>query len=452
MKIEVATMELPFLFIDRYMTNCLPVYPLVYIYSYRHALVGRAVTSQEIEDTFQLTERDVLKVWKHWEKQGLISIDYSNDDMDITFLPVTTMPAQPVGIVQEPPYEEVNAKEVKQQRTSTPTQNKKVLDNQIPLYNPPQEVIPSPPQLAPVSSNSPNSSNSLNSSNSSFSVSNSASNTINPITPPVNTKPETIMEIRRQTMPTQPVYGMQELAEYRTQSREIAHLFAHAEQAMGKLLSPTDMSKIFSFHDWLGLPLDVVEYLLTYCADNDKRNLKYIETCAIDWAERNIEDLVMAIEYVQSFDDYNSVLRRLGLKNMTASSRKYFDKWSQQWQMPTELILNACERALENDVPKLSYVDGILKKWHEKGINTAEGVRRDDEAFENAKQLRIDSNTQYDPNKKSFANFQQRDNDLSHIEQQAWDKQMQRIKDAKDGPTWQELLAESRRPQLLKEG
>jgi len=480
MKIEVASMEIPFLFIDRYMTNCLPVYPLIYMYSYRHAMVGNAVTCQDIEDTFQLTERDVLKAWKHWETQGLVSIDHSNDDMDVTFLPVTIAPVEVTEVVAKAP----RAREVVQkpyiplleESRVSPAERRSL--GQSPIQSEGSVAGASPAERrslgqSPIQSEgsvagaSPAERRGLGQSPiqrkvlesqiylNSLDVSDNTGSSLNAINSPVNNKPESIMEIRRRMMPTQPNYSVHELAEYKNNSREVAHLFAHAEQALGKLLSPTDMSKIFSFYDWLRLPFDVIEYLLSYCADNDKRGLKYIETCAIDWAERGIEDLVMALEYVQSFDNYNSVLRRLGLKNVTVTSKKSFERWTTEWQMPMELILNACDRAIENNVPKITYVEGILKKWYDKGINTAEGVRRDDEAFESAKQLRIDSHSQIETrsNKKKFANFQQRDTDLSHIEQHAREYQMQKAQElSKDGKTWQERRAESRGAKLLKEG
>ena len=72
---KVSALELPYLFIDHYMTGCAPVYPLIYIYSLRRLLGGEVVSSQDISNHFQLLDSDVMNAWHHWERMGLIKIE-----------------------------------------------------------------------------------------------------------------------------------------------------------------------------------------------------------------------------------------------------------------------------------------------------------------------------------------------------------------------------------------
>ena len=72
-----------------------------------------------------------------------------------------------------------------------------------------------------------------------------------------------------------PQYTVQELSVFRSQSKDIERLFKKGEQALGKLLTYNDMNVLFGFHDWLRLPLDVIEYLLHYSTENGQRSLRY---------------------------------------------------------------------------------------------------------------------------------------------------------------------------------
>ena len=221
-----------------------------------------------------------------------------------------------------------------------------------------------------------------------------------------------------------PQYTIEELTCYRQQSRDIARVFKVAEQTLGKLLSSNDLNIIFSFHDWLGLPLDVIEYLLTYCEENGHRSLRYIEKCAMDWADNGIDDLEKALNYVQAFDkNYRAILHYMGQTSgyPTPSHRKYMDKWLDQWQMPLDLIMEACDRCVAQiDKPKFNYVDKILSEWHKKDIRDIAGVKAADAEFAKNKEVSgvvpIDKNTAK-PKPNRFVNFAQRDTDYSRYEQ-----------------------------------
>ncbi|MCL1863558.1 MAG: DnaD domain protein [Defluviitaleaceae bacterium] len=312
-------LELPFTFIDEHMSNCLPVYPLIYIYSLRRLISGDSATLAEISERFHITEGDVIKAWRHWEKEKLVSIVSGKQGMEITFLPMAKQ-------TDEPSLEE---------------------------------------------------------------------------TPMTESRPQ---------------YTAQELACYRTESRDVERLFSRAEKTLGKLLSYNDMNIIFGFHDWLRLPIEVIEYLLTYCAENDHHNLRYVEKCALDWADNDIQSIEQALQYVQNFDrDYRLILRHMGQISgyPTPTHRKYMKKWLHEWNLPLEIITEACDRCIEQiSKPNFKYVDKILSEWHKKGITTMEAINAADAAFvQEAKPvLRPVAKT------NRFVNFNQRENDYTHYE------------------------------------
>ena len=331
---EKQYMEVPCTFVDYYMTDCLPVYPLIYIFSLRKIMAGEEITLKEISETFRLTESDVTRAWAHWENVGIVKISNNiNKNMEITFLPVVKPSAEPTSEMEEAV--------VKQVKTSRPQ------------------------------------------------------------------------------------YSVQELAMYRTESRDVERLFTCAEEALGKMLTYNDMNIIFGFHDFLRLPLDVIEFLLTYCRDNDHRNLRYIEKCAIDWHDNNINDLETAMTYVQNFDkNYRTILHYMGLNTgyPTPSHKKYMDRWTKEWNISLELIALACDKSVDQiNKPNFKYVDKILQDWHKKNITTVEEVEKAEAEFAKTKETTItNSNTtakvvKAKPNR--FINFNQRENDYSQLEQ-----------------------------------
>ncbi|MCL2189560.1 MAG: DnaD domain protein [Defluviitaleaceae bacterium] len=217
-----------------------------------------------------------------------------------------------------------------------------------------------------------------------------------------------------------PVYNVDELTLFKEKSHEVAQLFNRAEETLGKLLTYHDMNVLFGFYDWLRLPVEVLDFLLVYCAEHNHRNLRYIEKCALDWADRGIDSAQKAREYTETFDTaYRAILQAMGQSggHVTPSQKKYIEKWRTEWAMPLPLILEACDRAsVQIGKPKFTYVDKIIAAWYNAGVKTLEAVHIADEEFTKGREsgkppLRI-----IKPKSTKFANFTQRVNDYSAIE------------------------------------
>ena len=230
-------------------------------------------------------------------------------------------------------------------------------------------------------------------------------------------KPQDLPPPTKPAIGVRPQYTVDELTMYRQENRGIARIFTCAEKTLGKLLYYTEMNIVFSFYDWLRLPLDVIEYLFAYCEENGHRNLRYIEKCAIDWADNDVIDIEKALEYVQNFDkNYRTILHYMGQTTAypTPSQRKYMDKWLFEWQMSLELIMEACDRCVAQiNKPKFNYVDSILANWYKAKIHDLAAVKAADSAFETQAFVK----TENKPRTNRFVNFEQRENDYSKLEQ-----------------------------------
>ena len=158
--------------------------------------------------------------------------------------------------------------------------------------------------------------------------------------------------------------------------------------------------------------------------------MRYVEKVALDWAERGINSLEAAAEYVQTFDgDFRAIMKALGHPSAFPSptQRKYMQKWLNEMEMPLELILEACDKtAVQLGKPKLTYIDKIIADWHKKGIRTLEKVAALDADWHKAEKSAGETNFEMKlmkektdkPVKKRnrFANFKPRERDYAQIE------------------------------------
>ncbi|MBC7959624.1 MAG: DnaD domain protein, partial [Vallitaleaceae bacterium] len=115
------------------------------------------------------------------------------------------------------------------------------------------------------------------------------------------------------TPSAKPQYTMDELSNFMS-ANTYRDLIYVTGRYLGKNLNQNDLGTLISFNDWLGLPVEVIEWLIEYCASNDHRNMRYIEKVAIEWADQNIDTLEKAKAYTDTYNKkYYGIKKALGL-------------------------------------------------------------------------------------------------------------------------------------------
>jgi len=222
-------------------------------------------------------------------------------------------------------------------------------------------------------------------------------------------KTEKIAEIKKSAiLERRPTYKPGEIEIYQKESSEIKRLFVACEKSLGRLLSSNDLSAIFSFYDWLRLPIDVIIRLIDHCSEINKTNIRYIESAAISWHEKEISTVESANELIASWNaNYHQILKALGLggKEPAPAQLKFMNKWIDEYKMPLDVILEACDLTIiEAPKPGFKYADSIVKKWHELNIKTVDAAKKEVEEF---RKNNVQSKTKAKPGK--FVNFSQRE-------------------------------------------
>ncbi len=223
-----------------------------------------------------------------------------------------------------------------------------------------------------------------------------------------------------------PQYSMEEMAIYAEQS-DFKELLYITERYMQKPLSQADVNMLLGFIDWLGLPIEVVEYLIEHCVTDGHRHMNYIEKVAMDWSEQNIRTVEQAKVYAEQFNkNYYRIFRALGVANRqpTPNQIKYMDKWIDEYNFALEVIETACEKTIAAiNEPSLPYVDTILSKWYNKGVKSPEAVAELDKQYKanKTKERSEKATTQNTATKNRFHNHSQRDYDYDDIEKKMKD-------------------------------
>ena len=176
---------------------------------------------------------------------------------------------------------------------------------------------------------------------------------------------------------TRPHYTSDELTLYCKEHTSIANLFTICEKHLGRLLSSTDQQVLYGLYDWLNLPLDLIEYLVQYCASNNHTHIRYIEKVALGWVDQGIKTVEDAKGQASITKKYRTILKALGMtsETITKHQKELLDKWLNDYAFDLKVILEACNRTVTySSSPSLNYLGSILDKWHEKGIKSLEDI------------------------------------------------------------------------------
>jgi len=222
-----------------------------------------------------------------------------------------------------------------------------------------------------------------------------------------------------------PAYSVGEIEKAAGSSDDVRFMFGMAERIFGKPLTYNDMSLLMGFYDWLALPVPVIEVLLDYCVSSNKKNSRYLEKVAINWADSGITTVDEAEAYIKTWgNDYREILKAFGHSRRDPTSKEvaYMRKWLREYELPLELVLEACGATVINTGgTSFAYADSIIENWRKKGITTLEQVKADDQAFRDGKASveRMEKPAPAARQKSRFANYKGREWDFAELERLA---------------------------------
>ena len=181
-----------------------------------------------------------------------------------------------------------------------------------------------------------------------------------------------------------PQYKAKDILEAVENDKRLSILLDYAQNVFGKTLSTGETATLFSFYDWLKLPLEVIMMLLEHCASLEKTNMRYAEKIALSWADEGIDTIEKAEQHLKNADKRAKLSRKykrmLGITGRDLSDAEYAHilQWTEEMEMPQELIKTAYEKAvLQTGSASFPYINAILQSWYKQGIMKMEDLAKD---------------------------------------------------------------------------
>lgn len=217
-----------------------------------------------------------------------------------------------------------------------------------------------------------------------------------------------------------PSYSADQLSAFKNKEN-IRQLFFIAESYMGRQLSVSDMKSILYLSDCLHFSDDLIDYLLQYCVDRGKKDFKYIEAVALNWAQSGVTTPKQAEKFAAKYDkSVYTIMKELGKNNTpTKKELEYIIRWTKEYGFSQDIIAIACERTvLATDSHRFEYAEGILSNWKKEDVHHKSDIQRIDAQYQKSRQSRgtssAASSSQVSSNR--FNQFPQRDYDYDALE------------------------------------
>lgn len=171
----------------------------------------------------------------------------------------------------------------------------------------------------------------------------------------------------------------------------LAGLLDDAQQIMKKPLSPGDAATLVMLYDSFGLPCEVIALMMNYLSASGSANMRSIERLGIRWADEGIrtsDDALREIDRMTSSKEaWKKISELFGIHtigNPTKSQLEHADRWRNEWHFSDEMITEAYERCVDKKgAYDIRYINGILKRWHEKGIKSLDSLKESESASKN---------------------------------------------------------------------
>ncbi len=185
-----------------------------------------------------------------------------------------------------------------------------------------------------------------------------------------------------------PDYRISDLVSRSQEDSKFAALVTEAQRALGRILSTSDMKKLFGLYDYLALPPEVIMMLLNYCVSSagtgNSISMRQVEKEGYVWSNKAISTLEQAEEYIATRQKRSEELIRaaqvLGIRGrpLSQTESKFLSSWLDMG-FDDVMLEMAYDRTLTNTGGlKWGYMNGILKNWHEKNLYTPEDVKLKD--------------------------------------------------------------------------
>ncbi len=275
--IDMDTTVISNIFIDEYMAGANDAQIKIYLYLVRMMSAGRSTSIDDMAEQFNHTEKEVVRSLRYWEKQGLLRLqsDARGNILGIHLCDISQL-AKPVD-----DRHVISISSARGGRRRMPTS---VSMSQMSESAQPVSMSAALSEQLPYSNQSAALSDQM-----AYSAQSTAA--------------------YENTAPAPERRSVSEAPAQTTSRTENPELLFIVEQYVGKPLSVNEINIIYYLCDELHFSADLVDYLVQYCVDLGKKDFRYIEKVALNWAENGITTAKQAQQRVSEQQSKKSAQR-----------------------------------------------------------------------------------------------------------------------------------------------
>lgn len=177
-----------------------------------------------------------------------------------------------------------------------------------------------------------------------------------------------------------PFYSSADLAEAAKAQPDFKNLVAFAEQRLEKVMNTSELARLYSFLDYLKMPLDVVILVIEDCVSRDKKSLRYITKVLTSFQDEGIDSYDKAEAYFVSRNEshsYESIVKNLFgfTRKLTKSEEECVSLWRTSYDYGEDMLNAAFEKTVATAKnPTIKYMHKILENWHASGFTAPSDV------------------------------------------------------------------------------
>ena len=192
---------------------------------------------------------------------------------------------------------------------------------------------------------------------------------------------------------SRPTYDSAEIAAIAArEGGTIRMLIDECQRITEKIFTPSETSKIIGMVDYLGLDLEHILSLFTYCVRRGKKSVSYIEKTAYNLYDEGIDSAAKLEEYIkhkealESKEAEQKALIGISGRSLVQKERDAFKKWQEEWKLSPDII----RRGYEETVTKtgkynLAYLSKVLESWYLAGLTTIQKIEESENKFHSDK-------------------------------------------------------------------
>ena len=177
-----------------------------------------------------------------------------------------------------------------------------------------------------------------------------------------------------------PQYSGEELAALTdAHGGELRKLIDTCQGIVGRIFTQAEAGKVVGLYEYLGLDIEHILSLFTYCVHRGKRAVGYVEKTAYNLYDEGIDSAAKLEDYIKKNEEkereeaHLRSLFGLGSRALTAKERQAFTQWLHEWKLPEEVLVRAYEQTVENTGKySLAYMSRVLESWYMAGLCSIE--------------------------------------------------------------------------------